>query len=100
MFTSSGAKGGEAPIQLGPSKRANLKNWASPILHGVVLIYCHVTEWLQTRFGLVTVFIDHFNTWLVTTLNYSAIAHLHTLQITTAPPKSVQTPVSSAVVPW
>jgi hypothetical protein len=33
-------------------------------------------------------FIDHFNTQLVITLNYSAIADLHTLQITTAHAKS------------
>jgi hypothetical protein len=33
-------------------------------------------------FGLEIRFTDHFNTRLVTTLNYSAIADLHTLQIT------------------
>jgi hypothetical protein len=32
-------------------------------------------------FGLDVGFIDHFNTQLVITLNYSAIAGLHTLQI-------------------
>jgi hypothetical protein len=31
----------------------------------------------------MTWFTDHFNTQLVTTLNYNAIANLHTLQITT-----------------
>jgi hypothetical protein len=36
----------------------------------------------QTGFGLTTRFIDHFNTRLVTTSNYSAIANLHTLQFT------------------
>jgi hypothetical protein len=33
-------------------------------------------------FGLEIVFSDHFNTELVTTINYSAIADLHTSQIT------------------
>jgi hypothetical protein len=33
-------------------------------------------------FGSYIGFIDHFNTKLVTTVNYSAIADLHTLQIT------------------
>jgi hypothetical protein len=37
---------------------------------------------------LGTGFIGHFNTRLVKTLNYSAIADLHTLQITTAHAKS------------
>jgi hypothetical protein len=32
-------------------------------------------------FGLDTGFIDHFNTQLVFTLNYSAIDNLHILQI-------------------
>jgi hypothetical protein len=35
-----------------------------------------------------TRFIDHLNTQLVTTSNYSAIANLHTLQITRAYAKS------------
>jgi hypothetical protein len=35
-------------------------------------------------FGLIIGFIDHFNTQLVTTLNYSAIAYLHNSQITRA----------------
>jgi hypothetical protein len=44
---------------------------------------CHVYEWLCRRgFGLDIAFIDHFNTQLAITLNYSAIADLHTLQIT------------------
>jgi hypothetical protein len=38
--------------------------------------------------GLEIGFIDQFNTWLVTTLNYSAIADLYTSQITTAHAKS------------
>jgi hypothetical protein len=41
-------------------------------------------------FGLEIRFIDHFNTRFVTTLNYSAIADLHTSQITTAHAKSFQ----------
>jgi hypothetical protein len=39
-------------------------------------------------FGLEIGFIDHFNTQLVFTLNYSAIADFHALQITTAHAKS------------
>jgi hypothetical protein len=41
-------------------------------------------------FRLEIRFIDHFNTALVITLNYSATAELHTLQITTAHTKSFQ----------
>jgi hypothetical protein len=44
--------------------------------------------WLQTGFELKIGFIDHFNTRLVTTLNYNAIADPHTLQISTAHAKS------------
>jgi hypothetical protein len=50
-------------------------------------------------FGLEIGFIDHFNTRLVTTLNYNAFADLHTLQITTARAKSFQSAVSFVVVP-
>jgi hypothetical protein len=50
-------------------------------------------------FGLEIGFIGHFNTRLVTTINYSAIADLHTLQITTAHAKSFQSAVSSPVIP-
>jgi hypothetical protein len=38
----------------------------------------------RRRFGLDIGITDHFNTQLVITLNYSAIADLHTLQITRA----------------
>jgi hypothetical protein len=51
-------------------------------------------------FGLVTRFIDHFKTRLMTTLNYSAIANLQTLQITTEYAKTFQSAVSSPVVSW
>jgi hypothetical protein len=50
-------------------------------------------------FGLEIGFIDHFNTQLVATLNYIAIANLHTLQINTAHAKSFQSVVSSSVIP-
>jgi hypothetical protein len=40
-------------------------------------------------FGLEIGFNDQFNTRLLTTLNYSAIPNLHTLQITAAHAKSV-----------
>jgi hypothetical protein len=36
----------------------------------------------RRNLGLDIEFIDHFNTQLVITLNYRAIADLHTLQIT------------------
>jgi hypothetical protein len=52
--------------------------------------------WLSLGFG----FTDHFNIQLVTTLNYRAIADLHTSQITTAHAKSFQSAVSSPVIPW
>jgi hypothetical protein len=44
-------------------------------------------------------FTDNFNMRLVTRLNYSAIANLHTLQISTANAKSFQSAVSSPAVP-
>jgi hypothetical protein len=49
-------------------------------------------------FGLEIGFIDHLQ--VLTTNHYSAIAALHTLQITTAHAKSFQFSVSSAVVLW
>jgi hypothetical protein len=51
----------------------------------------------RRRFGLGIGFIDHLYTQLGTTSNYSAIANLHTSQITTA--KFFQLAASSAV-PW
>jgi hypothetical protein len=51
-------------------------------------------------FGLEIEFIDYIDTRLVTTLNYSAVANLHTLQITTAHAKSFQFAMSSPFVPW
>jgi hypothetical protein len=50
-------------------------------------------------FGLGIGFIDDFNTRFVTTLNYSATANFHILQMTTAHAKSFQSAVSSSVVP-
>jgi hypothetical protein len=52
--------------------------------------YCHVYGWLQTGFGLMNRFIDHFKTWVETTSNYSAIANPHNSQITRAHAKSSQ----------
>jgi hypothetical protein len=46
--------------------------------------YFCVLEWLSTGFWLDIGFIDHFKTQLVITLNYSAIANFHNLQITSA----------------
>jgi hypothetical protein len=45
-------------------------------------------------------FIDNFKTRLVTTFNYSAIADLHTLQVTTVHARPFQHVGSSSVVPW
>jgi hypothetical protein len=44
-------------------------------------------------------FIDHFNTRRLNTFHYSAIAHLHTLQISVAHTRIFQSAVSSPVVP-
>jgi hypothetical protein len=56
-------------------------------LSGLLLVPAHqnVTCMSDSRlgFGLEIGFIDDFNTQLVITLNYSVIADLHTLQITT-----------------
>jgi hypothetical protein len=41
-------------------------------------------EWISPGFRLDIGFIEHFITKLITTLNYSAIAHFHTLQFTRA----------------
>jgi hypothetical protein len=51
-------------------------------------------------FALGIAFFEDINTRLMTTLHYSAIADLHTLQITTAHTKSFQSVVSSPVPPW
>jgi hypothetical protein len=52
----------------------------------------------KRRFKLEIGFIDYFNLRLVTILNYSVVANLRTLQISTAHAKSYQSAVSSAVV--
>jgi hypothetical protein len=46
-----------------------------------------MSAWLWTVYGLVNGFIDHLYTPLRTTSNYSAIAKLYILQITSAPAK-------------
>jgi hypothetical protein len=55
-----------------------------------MLQYSIFTNWSDHRlgFGLEIGFIDRFTTRLETTSNYSAIAKVHTLQITTAHAKS------------
>jgi hypothetical protein len=53
-------------------------------------LHCHVYVCdYQRGFGFDIGFIDHFNTRLVTTLNYSAIADLHILKITRVHVKSI-----------
>jgi hypothetical protein len=63
--------------------------------------YCHVLE-CESRwdFRLEIGFIDHFNTRLVDTFDYSTIADFHTLRIATAHANSFQSAVSSPVVLW
>jgi hypothetical protein len=68
------------------------------------------TKWQETiilsnirsvnRRGLDWIYWQLFSTWLMTTLHYSAVADLHTLQNTTAHAKSFQSAMSSPVVPW
>jgi hypothetical protein len=52
----------------------------------------------QRGFRLETGFIDHFNTQFMTTFNYSVIANLHTLQMTTIHAKTFHSGVSSLVI--
>jgi hypothetical protein len=54
----------------------------------LMFMYCHVVSDSRRGFGLEIGFVEHFHTRLVTTLNYSAIGDLHTLQITVAHAKS------------
>jgi hypothetical protein len=68
--------------------RTGVQIIANPELVRFHCMYCHVV-WSDSRrgFELNIGFIDFFSTRLGTTSNYSAIANLHTLQITTAPAK-------------
>jgi hypothetical protein len=51
--------------------------------------HCHaVRAWFSRGSGLHIGFIDHFNIQFVITLNYSAIANLHNLQITVTQAKT------------
>jgi hypothetical protein len=68
------------------------------ICSDVYYIVTYVSDYGQ-EYGLEVGFIDHFNTWLVTTLNYITITDLHILQITTAQAKSFQSAVFSPVIP-
>jgi hypothetical protein len=70
--------------------------YAIEMVSDAMILWFWVT--LKWGFGLEIGFIDHFNTWLVTTLNYSTITDLHNLQITTAHAKSFQSTLSSPVV--
>jgi hypothetical protein len=54
-----------------------------------------ITGDYRRGFGLQIEITDHFTTWLVTTLNYSAIADLHIIQITAAHAKSFQSAFTS-----
>jgi hypothetical protein len=50
------------------------------VFKSVKIILSCICFWLQTMYRLDIVFIDHFNTQLVTRVNYTAIANLHILQ--------------------
>jgi hypothetical protein len=52
-------------------------------LRSIYIITC--TSDSRRGFGLDIGFIDHFNAWLLTALNYSAIADFHTLQVFSSP---------------
>jgi hypothetical protein len=74
---------------------SKLNSWSITLLFAVKSdkIWRHIftcVDDYRRGFGLEIGFIDHFNTRLVTTLNYSAITYLHTLQITTAQSKPSQ----------
>jgi hypothetical protein len=60
---------------------------------GIYIVTCMSNYTCSFRFE--TGFIDHVNTRLATTFNYSAIANLHNLQITTAHATSFQSTVVS-----
>jgi hypothetical protein len=66
--------------------RTNMMELISSICFRWTLVntvrYCQVSGSIEVVFGLDIGFTDHFNIQLVITLNYSAIADLHTLQIT------------------
>jgi hypothetical protein len=64
----------------------NLHRSASDtVQHGFCsVILSHIWSDYSRGFGLEIGFMDHFNTRLVTTLNYSVIANLDNSQITTA----------------
>jgi hypothetical protein len=78
--------------------RDEIWNEGYPLNCDICCYYCHVTEWLQTGFGLVIGLNKHLQ--IVTTSNYSAIANSHILQFTTARTKSSQSAVSSSIVAW
>jgi hypothetical protein len=64
----------------------------------LILIHCHVTEWLETRFLLVTGFIGQLQ--VLSLCKHSVIANSHTLQFTRTGTISSQSTASSPVVAW
>jgi hypothetical protein len=66
-------------------------------LHAKHLLQHHIVTRSDYRqdFGLEIGFIDHLNTRLVTTLNYTTVVDFHALQITTAHAKSLQSALVS-----
>jgi type IV secretory pathway TrbD component len=47
----------------------------------ILLLYCHVYQWLRRGFGLVIWFINHLQ--VVTTINYYTITDFHTTKHST-----------------
>jgi hypothetical protein len=71
--------------------KITLKGLLCKVISEILLYikYCHVfAVLLSTRYGLANGFVDHLHTPLGTTSNYSVIADLQTLQITTTPAKA------------
>jgi hypothetical protein len=62
------------------------QHYSLSLYHSHINTVTCMCVWLST--GSWIGFIDHLNTWHVTTLNYSAVANFNTLQFTSAHAKS------------
>jgi hypothetical protein len=69
------------PLTMGPQNTQTFTTFTLKGKYIYIYIYCHVYECGSGRgSGLDIGFIDHFNTKLVITINYNAIANFRTLQ--------------------